>query len=194
MSSTPPGRYPDPSGQPGLRYFDGSGWTDPADAGVPGTAPPPRHGVPNWVWAAVAIALSFVAAFVVAVVVFKFGPAMPTGTEASSTTSAPPLRSALIPQLRLPAGTTQRDYQSFEHFDVPLSYADTVEVVRPSLPIGRAHDGLAWCTETDTGDDGTTWSWGNELDYLDVRVYPATQGGGSEIQVMREPNPAGCVP
>ena len=38
--TTPAGWYPDPSGQPGQRYFDGTNWTDHVSkAGQPTTDP-----------------------------------------------------------------------------------------------------------------------------------------------------------
>ncbi len=42
--SPPPGWFPDPSGQPGLRYWDGSTWTPHHSlaAGLPGGAPPAK--------------------------------------------------------------------------------------------------------------------------------------------------------
>ena len=35
MTNTPPGWYPDPSGAPGQRYFDGTDWTERRAAGQP---------------------------------------------------------------------------------------------------------------------------------------------------------------
>ena len=35
MTNTPPGWYPDPSGAPGQRYFDGTDWTEHRAAGQP---------------------------------------------------------------------------------------------------------------------------------------------------------------
>jgi hypothetical protein len=201
MSSIPPGWYPDPSGRAGLRYFDGGRWTEHANAPpgsggfAAGAGPQARRGLPNWAWAAIAVGLALIVSVVVAVVVFKSGPPMPDDSSALSTGPAgPPPGSELIPEMEMPPGTTRRDYTSHEHFDVPLPYADTVEALGPQLPIGRAYDGLAWCTESNSRGDSTTWSWGNESDYLSVWVYPAPQGSGSEVQVAREPEPSGCRP
>ena len=194
MNATPPGWYPDPNGQPGLRYYDGSRWTDqtgPA-AGHP-TPAQPRRGAPTWVWAAAAVGVAVVVAIVVGVIVVKSGPPMP---DDSATTSPParPARSTLIPELQLPEGTTKRDYQSQEVFDVEQPFAETVDAVRSQLPIGRVYDGLAWCAESDAGDESTTWSWGDERDYLSVWVSSSPQNPGSTVQIERAPRPAGCVP
>ena len=97
----------------------------------------------------------------------------------------------LIPEMQLPAGATKRNYTSHELWDVPLSYAETVEALRPQLPIGRNYDALAWCSEFTRGEH-TDWSWGAESDYLSVMVDPAFQGSGSEVTVAREPNASGC--
>jgi Protein of unknown function (DUF2510) len=35
VTTTPPGWYPDPSGAPGQRYFDGTDWTEHRAAGQP---------------------------------------------------------------------------------------------------------------------------------------------------------------
>ncbi|MHA7651760.1 DUF2510 domain-containing protein [Mycobacterium sp. ML4] len=35
-SATPPGWYPDPSGQPGRRYWDGTAWTNFTHPPAPG--------------------------------------------------------------------------------------------------------------------------------------------------------------
>jgi Protein of unknown function (DUF2510) len=189
MKTTPPGWYPDPTGGPGQRYYDGSRWTEHSN-----TDPvQPRSGIPNWVWAAVAVGLSLIVAIVVAVVVFTSGPPMPSDSDASSTaSSAAPARSALMPELQLPQGATKRDYASQEVFDVSQPFAETVDELRPQLPIGRAYDGLAWCAETDTGDESTTWSWGDESDYLTVWVSSSPQNPGSTVQIAREPRAAGC--
>ena len=54
MSTTPPGWYPDPSGQHGTRWWDGVQWTDQVG---PPTSQVPRPRVPDhvptdtaWVW------------------------------------------------------------------------------------------------------------------------------------------------
>lgn len=195
MSSTPPGWYPDPSGRAGQRYFDGSRWTEhpSGPTGSVDSALHGRRGVPNWAWAAVAITLSVVVAIVVAVVALTSGPPMPDSS-APATPSASPPRSALIPELQLPDGSTKRDYKSQEVFDVAQPFADTVGALRPQLPIGRTYDGLAWCAESDTGDQSTTWSWGDESDYLTVWVSSSPQNPGSTVQIAREANPSGCRP
>src|ERR1700682_2359221 len=48
-SQTPPGWYPDPSGAGGLRFWDGSRWTDQyASPPVPPVAPlPPTYSPPG---------------------------------------------------------------------------------------------------------------------------------------------------
>lgn len=40
MTETPPGWYPDPSGTPGTRFWDGQAWTDQVQAAQPLTGPP----------------------------------------------------------------------------------------------------------------------------------------------------------
>jgi hypothetical protein len=97
--------------------------------------------------------------------------------------------------MALPPGTTrigQNPTGPNEFWDVPLAYAETVEALRPELPIGRAYKGLAWCTEFTRGEELTIWSWGNESDYLSVQVSPSPAGNGSQVSVGREPNPSGC--
>jgi len=190
MNATPPGWYPDPNGQPGLRYYDGVRWTEQTNT-PPATKP--RGGVPNWVWAAVAVGASVIVAIVVGVVVLKSGPSMPDDPE-PTTSSASPARSTLIPELQLPEGTTKRDYKSQEVFDVSRPFADTVDTLRSQLPIGRVYDGLAWCAESDSGPESTRWSWGDAADYLSVWVSSSPQNPGSTVQITREPDPSGCVP
>jgi hypothetical protein len=146
-------------------------------------------------WAAIAVGLSLLIAAVVAVVVFNRGPAYPDVSSATSSapTSGQPPQSKLMPELQLPAGATKRNYATFELWDVPSPYADTVDAVRPQLPVGQVYDGLAWCSEfISARGDLTTWSWGAESDYLSVRVTPAAIGDGSEVTVAREPHPSGC--
>ncbi|MEO3758101.1 DUF2510 domain-containing protein [Mycobacterium sp. B14F4] len=186
MNATPPGWYPEPSGEPSLRYYDGSRWTER-------TSPRPNRGTPKWVWAAVAAGVCVVLAVVVGVLVFNSGPPMPED-RAPASPSASPARSTLIPELQLPEGTTKRDYKSQEVFDVTRPFADTVDALRSQLPIGRVYDGLAWCAESDTGEESTTWSWGDESDYLSVWVSSSPQNPGSTVQIEREPRPAGCAP
>ncbi len=53
---TPPGWYPDPSGAPGQRYFDGENWTDqraPAQQAAPAWQAPQKK--PIWPWILLAI-------------------------------------------------------------------------------------------------------------------------------------------
>lgn len=169
MNTMPAGWYPDPSG-------DGRS-----------TA---RRGLPNWAWAVIAAGLTLVVVVVVAVVVLDSGPSSP-GVPSTPSASA---RSDLIPEMQLPPGTTRIGHhprRPNEFWNVPLPYADTVEDVRPELPIGRAYDGLAWCTEYTKGEL-TIWSWGGESDHLSVTVNPAADGDGSEVAVAREPSPSGC--
>jgi hypothetical protein len=146
-------------------------------------------------WAAIAVGLTLFIAATAAVMVFNRGPTYPavSRTTSSVPTSGPPPHSKLMPVLALRAGATKRDYTAFESWDVPAAYADTVDTVRPQLPIGKVYDGLAWCSEfISARGDLTTWSWGAESDYLSVRVTPAAIGDGSEVTVAREPHPAGC--
>lgn len=57
-NATPPGWYPDPSGHPGMRWWDGTAWTQhvgppPAQAQAQATRPRLRDEVPTdtvWVW------------------------------------------------------------------------------------------------------------------------------------------------
>ena len=172
MNTMPAGWYPDPGG-------DGRS-----------TA---RRGLPNGAWAVIAVGLTLVVVVVVvvvAVVVLDSGPSSP-GVPSTPSASA---RSDLIPEMQLPPGTIRIGHHPTgpnEFWNVPLPYADTVEDVRPELPIGRAYVGLAWCTEFTKGEL-TIWSWGNESDHLSVTVNPAADGDGSEVAVAREPSPSGC--
>jgi len=173
MNTMPAGWYPDPSG-------DGRS-----------TA---RRGLPNWVWAAVAVGLTLVVVVVVAIVVLDSGPSSPGVSSTPSSAPSASARSDLLPQMQLPPGTTRIGHNPTgrnEFWNVPLPYADTVEDVRPELRIGRTYDGLAWCTEFTKGEL-TIWSWGDDSDYLSVTVNPATDGDGSEVAVAREPSPSGC--
>jgi hypothetical protein len=49
--TTPPGWYPEPSGAPGQRYFDGKDWTEHVAAPQVAAPPPPR---PDTDWRTVA--------------------------------------------------------------------------------------------------------------------------------------------
>src|SRR5213593_1145896 len=91
----PPGWYPDPSGAPGKRYFDGRDWTvylaDPPDAPRTPIAPwPSRRRMPMWCW----IAIVVVPVVIVAIVGNRLASsgnqhgASPSTT--SSTLAAPP--------------------------------------------------------------------------------------------------------
>ena len=70
---TPPGWYPDPSGTPGTRFWDGQAWTDntqvaPPPIGAP--APPPaqkKHGKCKW------FALGLVALIVISAILSLIG-------------------------------------------------------------------------------------------------------------------------
>lgn len=48
-----PGWYPDPSGAPGLRYFDGARWTDQL------MRSPNKKETPKWPWIVGAVAVLF---------------------------------------------------------------------------------------------------------------------------------------
>lgn len=55
MTETPPGWYPDPSGTPGTRFWDGQAWTDnvqpaapPSGAPVPPAPAKKKHGKCTW--------------------------------------------------------------------------------------------------------------------------------------------------
>lgn len=175
----PVGRYPDPSAVGGLA-------TDSRSAA--------RRGLPNWAWAAIAVGLTLVVVIVVAVVVLDSGPSYPGVASAPSLARNASARSDLLPEMQLPPGTTRVGHDPTgpsEFWTVPLPYADTVEKVRPELPIGRSYRGLAWCTEFTKGEL-TIWSWGDETDYLSVTVDPATERNGSEVAVAREASASGC--
>lgn len=99
--SAAPGWYPDPSGQPGVRFWDGRGWTSqtsalPGDAGAGGAGGghPQRPGRPpvpagrrrrgTWLWAVLALVVA-VAVIVGVVRLVSVPDAASAGPEPSST-------------------------------------------------------------------------------------------------------------
>lgn len=206
----PPGWYPDPSGAPGKRYFDGRDWTvylaDPHGAPrTPITPWPTRRRIPTWCW----IAIVVVPVVIVAIVGIRLassgnqqGASPPT---TSSTLAAPPSTqppSAAPPHsklvhMTLPRGSTPTGGQTvpgLETWHVPLGVPDTVANLRPQLPIDTPYDRLPWCAESiDLRASTTRWSWGTAQDLLRITVGPfyptiGVRGPGSQVTITRQPD------
>jgi Protein of unknown function (DUF2510) len=210
----PPGWYPDPSGAPGKRYFDGRDWTlflaDPPGAPRAPIAPwPSRRRVPTWAWVAIAAVVVVFVGVIVGDLLSgsRSQQGAPSSTTSSisaepSSTQAPsgtPPRSQLI-DMTLPRGSTPTGGQlapGIEMWHVPLRIPDTVANLRPQLPINAPYDGLPWCAETiDPIGDITSWSWGTPQDLLLVEVGPfyptiGVRGPDSQVTITRHPETHG---
>jgi hypothetical protein len=206
----PPGWYPDPSGAPGKRYFDGRDWTvylaDPPGAPRAPIAPwPSRRRIPIWCWTAIAVVLVLIVAIVgirLASSGNQQGASSPT---TSSTLAAPPSTqppSAASPHsklvhMTLPRGSTStggKTVPGLETWHVPLRVPETVSNLRPQLPIDAPYDRLPWCAESiDLRGDTTRWSWGTAQDLLRIVVGPfyptiGVRGPGSQVTITRQPD------
>lgn len=62
--SVPPGWYPDPSGAPLQRFWDGNAWTSQTAAGYPPVGQQPRPPWIPWIIAGVAVVLVLIALLV----------------------------------------------------------------------------------------------------------------------------------
>ena len=191
MNNVPQGWYPDPNGGSNLRYFDGQAWA-PADSTVQVGGEKNRS---PWLWVLGGVAVLLAVLVVGGIALWHMvGTTIPTGSTGSNEIDKSSLHSTIIPTLTFPAGSKQRHMSNpdrFEVWDVPLSYADTVNVVRGGLPTGAALDGLVWCTES-RSENLTIWSWGTAADYLSVHASGSSLGG-SVVSIDREPDAAGCL-
>ena len=205
-----PGWYPDPSGAPGKRYFDGRDWTvylaDPRGTTHAPVAPwPSRRRIPTWCWIAVVVVLMVI----VAVIGNRLASsgnqqvASPSTTSpalaAPSSTQPPsvgPPHSKLV-RISLPRGSTPtgaNTVRGLEMWHVPLRVPETVANLRPQLPINAPYDRLAWCAESIVlGADITRWSWGTAQDLLRIEVGPfyptiGVRGSGSQVTITRQPD------
>jgi Protein of unknown function (DUF2510) len=95
----PPGWYPDPSGGPGQRYFDGKDWTEQY-----AESPTPKPGPPRWAqWSLIGGAglLLLLVVVVIAAII-----AHPTSTTTRSTTSTTPSHTYAAPSTTPPPAYT----------------------------------------------------------------------------------------
>jgi len=206
----PPGWYPDPSGAPGKRYFDGRDWTvylaDPPGAPrAPITPWPSRRRIPIWCWVAIVVVLVVIVAIVGNRLASSGNQqggspsttssrlAAPPSTQSPST--APP-HSKLV-HVTLPRGSTpigDRTVPGLEMWHVPLGVPDTVADLRPQLPIDAPYDRLPWCAESIVFSAAITrWSWGTPEDLLRIEVGPfyptlGVRGPGSQVTITRRPD------
>ncbi len=159
--------------------------------------PAGRRRMPAWVWVAVAaLLISLVLALAVVVKVADRVPPMPDEDSGAIPATVAP-RSQLLPELEFPAGTTRFDHPPYgpnEFWTVPLPYAETAVLLRRSLPVDKAYDGLPWCTEFSWGHELTIFSWGDSSDYLSVQVSPGALDPevSTLVSIGREPYPTGC--
>jgi len=207
----PPGWYPDASGAPGKRYFDGRDWTvylaDPPDAPrAPIAQWPSRRKIPIWCWIAIVVMLLVI----VAIVGIRLASSGKQQGISPSTTSSPvaappstPSPSATPPHsklvhMTLPVGSTPTGDQTvpgLEMWHVPLRVPDTVAKLRAQLPIKSPYERLPWCAEsTVLSADITRWSWGTAQDLLRIEVGPfyptigGARGPGSQVTITRQPD------
>jgi hypothetical protein len=210
MPPLPPGWYPDPSGAPGKRYFDGRDWTvylaDPTGAArAPIAQWPSRRRIPSWWW----IALVAVLAVIIAITGIRLAgsgnqqsaPPPPTSsTLAASPSTEPPSttppRSKLV-RVTLPRGSTPTagpTVPGVETWHVRLPVPETVAKLRAQLPIAAAYDRLPWCAESiELRTNTTRWSWGTADDLLRIVVGPfyptiGVRGPDSQVTITRQPD------
>ncbi|HUO37881.1 MAG TPA: DUF2510 domain-containing protein [Mycobacterium sp.] len=204
-TSPAPGWYPDPSGAPGKRYFDGRQWAeylaDPPGAPRAVITPwPTRRRIPIWVWIAVTVVLVTVALAVGRLASTQREASPPAAS--SSTPAAPPPtppgpqappHSHLV-NITLPAGSTATGGQAvpgLEVWHVPLRIPDTVADLRPQLPINAPYDELPWCAETiEVSGAITRWTWGSAEDLLLIEVGPyyptvGASADGTQVTISR---------
>ena len=111
MTDTPPGWYPDPSGAPGQRYFDGTDWTEHRAAGQP-VLPQPKKSKKGIILGSVGAALAL---FLIIGIVNggdekKPTVAKPSAPSSSVSTVAPvPVVPEPVGPTAAPAGSAVRD-------------------------------------------------------------------------------------
>lgn len=191
------GWYPDPTGGPGRKYWDGVLWHDavPATAGTATTGK--RGGTTKVVMAVAAVLLGLVA-------VGKLTESHNTNTgtsRQSSPVSAPASAapdvvditargSAIIPGMQFPPGSTgsASGDGSAEIWQTPLLNSNLTELIRSQLPIAASMGGLAWCSEgRDPVTQQVTWTWGG---YPEPTTMVTVIPGRGEVTISRDTNPA----
>lgn len=105
----PPGWYPDPSGAPGLRYFDGRDWTEHRASGAGMPQPPRPRKRTVWPWALLGVFVLFFGGCVALIALGASGGGDKPTTATTSVRAT--LAEPIVPPTRTvaPAGSAVRD-------------------------------------------------------------------------------------
>lgn len=153
---TEPGWYPDPSGAPGQRYFDGSQWTDQRSTG----ATPPKTSKKRWILfgGLLAVVVFFVGC---GAMLAAGGSEENEDSERSAATTLPsPTDQAVVP-----AGSAARDGM-FEFQILRVGQTKTLQDSDDEPNLTATAEGLyvvVTVTVTNVGDEARSFSGQNQI-------------------------------
>jgi Protein of unknown function (DUF2510) len=159
MRDPSPGWYPNPSGAPGQRYWNGQQWTI--------VKRPSSAGKTLLIVGGVVFALVG-GCTVLAALGGSNHDSKPSSSQSTAAAAGPRSK---VADITLPAGAVNilTTKPNVELWSVTTPYDFTVRSLPEQLPIGRDYQGLKWCSQEVT-DMHTEWDWGDSKDMLDITV------------------------
>jgi hypothetical protein len=184
----PPGWYPDPSGGPDQRSWNGSSWAPTAPPAAPAKK---KRSTPAPAWL-----------IVLGVLLLCPGSCGVLGC--SNRLQVEGGSKAQLVDLNLPLdsisfGVTTHRSEQMEHWGLAAPYDQRVRAIRNQLPIGNALQDIQWCTEDTTIPGGTGWLWATTPGKPAIRIFvdrSSDQAGSAPtLSIYKSTNDStGCEP
>lgn len=179
-----PGWYPDPAGQPGMRWFDGRSWTNHT-ANIPqrpAPQPPPSKVGHVWLWVAFGVVVAMILGVSAWLLVTRLSGSEPTAAPPSVTTTAPPATTPTAPTSE-PAPTSQPPAPSAEPSSEPPA-TTPAEPPPAAMPAeGSLLEPLAQCPGSASGAVGEQGPGGDYVSADGLSMPAMTDFVASAVQI-----------